>query len=212
MIGGIIIIDISECSFSFLGYISILKELCSTGVMRYPEISEKIFIINAGWILTTLWSAIKSFIPTRTEQKLKILGSNYYQELSTYLFDDHLRDENMSLLVSALTSNNTTNLTTTSQSSNDPLGIENKCDNVYFVEDAYEIILNEIFQFYQESLSTTTITTTTPTIAFQYPDTEEFLMNALKYIERFPNSKLSNRIDVIQQCLLALQSIENKNS
>lgn len=70
---GVIIIDVSNCGLSMLGYISVIKQLSSAGVLRYPEITERVYVVNAGWVMSTLWSAIKPLLPTRTEAKFRIL-------------------------------------------------------------------------------------------------------------------------------------------
>ena len=72
---GIIIIDIAGYGFNMLGYIPIIKQLTSSGVLNYPEITEKVYMINAGWFITTVWNTIKPFLPTRTEAKFEILSA-----------------------------------------------------------------------------------------------------------------------------------------
>ncbi len=70
---GMIIIDISGCGFGMLTSISVIKRLSSVGVLRYPEITERVCVVNAGWVISALWSAIRPFVPTRTQSKFSIL-------------------------------------------------------------------------------------------------------------------------------------------
>lgn len=78
---GIIIIDVSKCGLGMLGYIPVIKQLSSTGVLRYPEICEKVYIVNSGWFMHALWEGIKSFLPSRTQGKFHILSSGDHNEL-----------------------------------------------------------------------------------------------------------------------------------
>jgi hypothetical protein len=84
---GVIVIDIADCGFDMLNHISTIRRIAENGVLRYPEISEKVYLINAGWFISTLWGAIQPFLPTRTVQKLSILrgGDNQNAVLSEYI-------------------------------------------------------------------------------------------------------------------------------
>jgi hypothetical protein len=207
-VGGIIVIDITDCGMSFLSFVSVLTKICSSGILRYPEISEKVFIINAGWLITTLWAAIKPFIPSRTEEKLTILGTNYLVTLSDALFgtsDTSSSREGMAQLQSLLSSPSSPTSSSTS------LQISSEI-TIHTVESAYDSILNDIFRSFAGceddgtnlahiSITTTeTKSTTTETDSPLFlPDTREFLEAARGFIERHPSSRLrsahSERID-----------------
>jgi hypothetical protein len=101
-IGGILIIDITNCGLNFLTYLSTLKQLCTHGVLQYPEITEKIYIINAGWVISTLWSAVKSFIPARTEEKLEIRSSGMNTQLLEEIFGSNTESYDASIRCSQL--------------------------------------------------------------------------------------------------------------
>ena len=47
----------------------------------YPEIMAKIRIINAPWAFSMAWTMVKPWLPERTIKKIKVLGSNYQDEL-----------------------------------------------------------------------------------------------------------------------------------
>ena len=71
---GVIVIDVHGCGLDMLNYLSVVRRLSSAGVLHYPEISEKVYIANAGWVLSTLWAAIRPFLPTRTQNKVTVIS------------------------------------------------------------------------------------------------------------------------------------------
>jgi len=48
---------------------------------QYPEVVEKVLLINAPWVFTALWGAISWLVPAETKKKIKLFGSDYYSEL-----------------------------------------------------------------------------------------------------------------------------------
>lgn len=74
---GMIVIDIDGGGLSMLGYISVIKRIASSGVLMYPEINERVTIVNAGWFMSTLWAAVKPLLPKRTEGKIRIMNTGY---------------------------------------------------------------------------------------------------------------------------------------
>eukprot|EP01083_Nonionella_stella_P002905 8307_1 len=59
-----------------------LKRASEIDQEYYPDAMSQLFIINAPWIFTTMWKVIKLFLNERTKKKIKILGSNYLEEIS----------------------------------------------------------------------------------------------------------------------------------
>lgn len=53
---------------------SVIKQVSNAGVLRYPEISERVYVVNAGWAISALWGTIRPLLPTRTESKFRILS------------------------------------------------------------------------------------------------------------------------------------------
>jgi hypothetical protein len=179
-VGGIIVIDITDCGLSFLSSVSVLTKICSSGILRYPEISEKVFIVNAGWLVTTLWTAIKPFIPSRTEEKLTILGTNYHHTLSEALFGtSEIASEGMAQLGSILSPSSSSG------------SLQSQANEIHTVEGAYDSILDEIFRFHSSSTTAigTEVSTTSAGLG-PFPDTREFLEAAKGFIERLPASTL----------------------
>jgi len=57
----------------------------SIGQNNYPETMGNMFIVNAPYLFSTVWSLIKPWLDEATVRKIHILGKNYKTELSTYI-------------------------------------------------------------------------------------------------------------------------------
>ena len=75
---GMIIVDVEGAGLSTITYISVVKRISKSGVMQFPEITERVNMINSGWFFSTLWAAVKPFLPTRTKGKFRVLGSDFH--------------------------------------------------------------------------------------------------------------------------------------
>ena len=47
----------------------------------YPEILNKMFIVNTGWGFRAIWAVVKPFIDKKTTNKISILGTSFQEEL-----------------------------------------------------------------------------------------------------------------------------------
>lgn len=56
----------------------------------YPERLGKLYLINAPWGFSTIWSVLKGWIDPVTVQKIKILGSGYQSELLSQIPAENL--------------------------------------------------------------------------------------------------------------------------
>jgi 23S rRNA A2030 N6-methylase RlmJ len=48
---------------------------------NYPENMGAMFIVNAPWTFTAIWSIVKNFLDERTTKKIQIIGSDYQKKL-----------------------------------------------------------------------------------------------------------------------------------
>ncbi|GFZ44229.1 Phosphatidylinositol/phosphatidylcholine transfer protein, partial [Saitozyma sp. JCM 24511] len=62
----------------------------SIGQNNYPETMGHMFIINAPYLFSTVWSLIKPWLDEATVRKIHILGKNYKQELQQYITPENL--------------------------------------------------------------------------------------------------------------------------
>mgnify|MGYP003388379033 FL=1 len=50
---GTIVIDVSNCGFSNIPYIHVIKRLSKIGITNYPEINDAVYLLNVNWIVVT---------------------------------------------------------------------------------------------------------------------------------------------------------------
>ncbi|CAE7757979.1 SFH2 [Symbiodinium microadriaticum] len=69
---------------------SISKAVIAISQDNYPELLGKMVMINTPWIFNGFWWVLKNFLPTRTLEKIVILGGNYQTELFKIVDPAHL--------------------------------------------------------------------------------------------------------------------------
>lgn len=62
----------------------------SIGQNNYPETMGNMFIINAPYLFSTVWSLVKPWLDPATQAKIHILGKNYQKELLEYIPAENL--------------------------------------------------------------------------------------------------------------------------
>jgi hypothetical protein len=77
----LIIGDLTGLSMSFLWYINTFKQLASVGPDNFPEVTYLVVMVNAPAAVTAIWAAVSVFLPARTKAKVKILGTNFLDEV-----------------------------------------------------------------------------------------------------------------------------------
>mmetsp|Transcript_9173 Transcript_9173/g.11454 ORF Transcript_9173/g.11454 Transcript_9173/m.11454 type:complete len:281 (-) Transcript_9173:2066-2908(-) len=78
---GIAICDLNGIGLSAMKYVSLIREVSSLSVANYPEMVERVVIVNAPSMVSMFWKVIKPFLPERTRKKVKIMGSDFYDEV-----------------------------------------------------------------------------------------------------------------------------------
>src|ERR1700744_2642613 len=63
---------------SVYGY---LRQASNISQNYYPERLGKLYVINAPWGFSSVFSVVKSFLDPVTVEKIHILGANYHAEL-----------------------------------------------------------------------------------------------------------------------------------
>jgi hypothetical protein len=81
----LIINDATGISLSFLWYVKTFKRIVDIGPANYPEVTYKVIIVNAPSAVTAIWAVVSAFLPTRTKEKVVILGSDYMETVCSEL-------------------------------------------------------------------------------------------------------------------------------
>jgi len=70
--------------------ISIFRSCMKIDQNFYPERLGVCFIINAPWLFTGVWAMVRHFLDPKTQQKFRIIGSGYKDELSKAIDADNI--------------------------------------------------------------------------------------------------------------------------
>ena len=79
-------VGISKVS-SVYGYV---KQASAISQDHYPERLGKLYLINAPWGFSGVWSVVKGFLDPVTVQKIHILGGGYQKELLNQVPEENL--------------------------------------------------------------------------------------------------------------------------
>lgn len=87
----ILVLDLKglPISPSFFG-IQYVQKMFQIDEKYYPERLAHLFIINAPWFFSAIYALITPFIDTVTASKIRIIGSNYIEELRAIIDDDQI--------------------------------------------------------------------------------------------------------------------------
>ncbi|WRT66105.1 uncharacterized protein IL334_003058 [Kwoniella shivajii] len=66
------------------------SDTCVHWSQTYPETMGNMFIINAPYLFSTVWSLIKPWLDEATVRKIHILGKSYKAELQQYISPENL--------------------------------------------------------------------------------------------------------------------------
>ena len=86
------IIDLEGISLNFFSkdVLDHLKTLVAIDNVIYPETLGKMFIVNAPWILMTVWQTIKGWLDKNTVEKIEILKANEMNKLQEFISPTNL--------------------------------------------------------------------------------------------------------------------------
>eukprot|EP00475_Leptophrys_vorax_P000034 TRINITY_DN1001_c0_g1_i1.p1 TRINITY_DN1001_c0_g1~~TRINITY_DN1001_c0_g1_i1.p1 ORF type:complete len:413 (-),score=111.76 TRINITY_DN1001_c0_g1_i1:31-1269(-) len=70
-----------------LGY---MRHMTHAGQANYPEMLDKMIIVNVPAVFTAVWRLIKGMLQPRTQSKIILLGSDYQEELKKIVDADQL--------------------------------------------------------------------------------------------------------------------------
>jgi len=69
-----------------------LKKIIKIDSDNYPEMSGKMFVVNAPFLFKSVWGIISSFMDARTRSKISMYGSNYKEALLECIREEDLPD------------------------------------------------------------------------------------------------------------------------
>lgn len=67
-----------------------VKQASAISQNYYPERLGKLFLINAPWGFSSVFSVVKGFLDPVTVQKIHVLGSNYHDQLQSQVAKENL--------------------------------------------------------------------------------------------------------------------------
>jgi hypothetical protein len=87
----VLVLDLKHLpiSPSFFG-IQYVQKMFQIDEKYYPERLAHLFIINAPWYFSAIYALITPFIDPVTSTKIRIIGSNYLEELRAHIDDDQI--------------------------------------------------------------------------------------------------------------------------
>ena len=87
-----IVVDASGVSFSTLRNIGVIKTVASIGPPNYPEVTSRVYIVNAPVLFSAMWNIISPLLPAHTRTKVKIYASDFLPHLLQDVDADQLPD------------------------------------------------------------------------------------------------------------------------
>ena len=85
------IMDLQGVGLTKVGSVySYVKQASAISQNYYPERLGKLYLINAPWGFSSVFSVIKSFLDPVTVQKIHVLGTGYHEELEKQVPKENL--------------------------------------------------------------------------------------------------------------------------
>jgi hypothetical protein len=91
---GLTIMDLTNGSMGMMNkqVYGLLKLASGVGSNYYPEIMGNMFIVNAPYLFSGIWSTVKGFLDERTRAKIKIMSNGWKPVLLEHADADMLPD------------------------------------------------------------------------------------------------------------------------
>lgn len=87
----VVILDLEKAPLSQFNQVrSLIQRLSAVSSNYYPESLGKMFVINAPYLFTFIWSIVSNFLDEVTASKIAVLGTNYKKHLL-----EHIEAENL---------------------------------------------------------------------------------------------------------------------
>ena len=69
---------------------NVSSQLLKFSTDNYPELLKRVFVINTGFVFTTVWAFVKMFLVQKTVDKIKILGSDWKSTVLEFMPESSL--------------------------------------------------------------------------------------------------------------------------
>ena len=76
LVVGVAAAILAGIGMSILGHIGQIKQFTRTASAFYPEITQRVLIVNAPWFVQGLWKAASVILPRSTKEKVQLHGSS----------------------------------------------------------------------------------------------------------------------------------------
>jgi CRAL/TRIO domain len=87
------LLDLENLSLAVTSAIPLLRAVTDLDYKYYPDRVERVFIINAPWIMPTVWASIQYFLPETLKARIQILGTDYKEILAQHFDAENLPEE-----------------------------------------------------------------------------------------------------------------------
>ena len=67
-----------------------MRKTASSANLNYPEMLERVIVVNAPFLFASVWPMIKMVLPKETMEKITVLGSGYEKELLELIDKENL--------------------------------------------------------------------------------------------------------------------------
>ena len=64
------VVDLKGLGMSFISNMKFVKLISKIGPPHYPEITERVLVVRAPWIVKMAWAVVSPLLPKRTREKV----------------------------------------------------------------------------------------------------------------------------------------------
>jgi hypothetical protein len=73
LVRSICLVDAAGCSTSTVWHINVVKAVAAIGPAYYPEMTERVLILQAPWVAAKVWAVLQPLLPAHTQRKISIV-------------------------------------------------------------------------------------------------------------------------------------------
>jgi hypothetical protein len=73
LVRSVCLVDAAGCSTSTLWHINVVKAVAAIGPAYYPEMNERVLILQAPWVVAKVWAMLAPLLPAHTRGKVSIV-------------------------------------------------------------------------------------------------------------------------------------------